>query len=261
MSDDDDDTTNKKGFVAGLKSRLLGAKDDAETDPLDEKEEGPGMMTTAVGMLSKLGKLAKGDDLGDEDDEDKYVRAAEMELEEGEAPEARKWTDAEFELKKHDLENWRDFQKPRDWWLSAEEALPILQAEREMVREDASSKPNFVTAGLLAANRFITEQVKALTEQNTKEPPKFRDGIEAIVHVLPPDTQRVLHSKVCRAARDGDIEVLKSLLRFEIDLDTSDQFGTPLHYAASFGRLEVLDRVAITASDFPYICWLHHFFK
>ncbi|KAJ1476456.1 hypothetical protein T484DRAFT_1824888 [Baffinella frigidus] len=222
----------KKGFVAGLKSRLTSSKTAGDDDEDGEEQtEKVSFMKTGMNMMAKMSKIAHGD--GDEEEGGEYVKKDSFHIDDGPPAEALKWTDAEYELDKKMPEMWRDFQQPRDWWLSAEEALPILAAERNQIREDAGGKPNFVTAGLLATNRFLAEQIKNITDANKKEPPKFRDGLDAILHVLPPDSQRV-----CKAARDGDEAVLKSLLRFEIDLDTSDQFGTPLHYAAAFGKLK-----------------------
>ena len=40
------------------------------------------------------------------------------------------------------------------------------------------------------------------------------------------------------------------LLRFDIDLDYSDPFGTPLHYAAFFGQLQAA-HILLDKGAFP----------
>jgi hypothetical protein len=162
----------KKGFVAGLKSRLMSSKKEGEDgDDGGEKKEPSGFMKTGINILTKMSAIANGDGGDDEDEEDMYVKKNEIVVEVGPEEEAKKWTDAEYELDKKMPEMWRDFQQPRDWWLSAEEALPILAAERSQIREDAGGRPNFVTAGLLATNRFLAEQVLRCPFPSTTHPP------------------------------------------------------------------------------------------
>lgn len=57
---------------------------------------------------------------------------------------------------------------------------------------------------------------------------QFRDGLEPIVHVLPPDIQRQMHALLCKSIRTGAREEVDNILRFQIDLDYADVFGTPL---------------------------------
>jgi len=162
----------KKGFVAGLKSRLMGSKTEGDDgEDAGEKKEASGFMKSGINMLTKMSAIANGDGAGDDDEEvDTYVKREEIVVVVGEPEEALKWTDAESELDKKMPEMWRDFQQPRDWWLSAEEALPILAAERNQVREDGGGRPNFVTAGLLATNRFLAEQVLRYSPSANRPP-------------------------------------------------------------------------------------------
>ena len=62
--------------------------------------------------------------------------------------------------------------------------------------------------------------------------------------------QRSLHSKLCKAVEKGEKEVMEMLLRFDIDLDYSDPFGTPLHYAAFFGQLQAA-HILLDKGAFP----------
>jgi hypothetical protein len=88
---------------------------------------------------------------------------------------------------------------------------------------------------ILLANRFISRNLRNILAQ--KRGP-FRDRIEPISHILQAAVQREIHRRVCMAAKNGEQELLSSLLRFSVELDRSDMFGTPLHhdYAAVFAR-------------------------
>ena len=109
-----------------------------------------------------------------------------------------------------------------------------LEMERRGLKQKSLDQQNILARAMLATNRFITKRLEA---DQVKKQAKFRGGIDCIAHVLPPDVQRALHAKLCNAAKKGEKEQMDMLLRYDIDLDYSDQFGTPLHYAAYFGQL------------------------
>ena len=205
----------KKGFVAGLKSRLMGSKTEGDDGEDGEKKESSGFMKTGINMLTKMSNIAHGDDGGDGDDDvDTYVKREEVMIVVGEPEEAKKWTDAEYELDKKMPEMWRDFQQPRDWWLSAEEALPILAAERNQIREDGGGRPNFVTAGLLATNRFLAEQVLRYST-STNLPPGHADcstRMRIIPARWPPSTWPSAPSDGHRVGSRGNINPKPSTL-------------------------------------------------
>ena len=128
------------------------------------------------------------------------------------------------------------FGVPANWPMSAELAIKMLDEERSNLKSSESIVEK-MRQNMLLTNRFLAGNLRKILASKKDE---FRDGIEPIAHILPPDVQRELHFRVCMAAKGGEREVLTSLLRFSVDLDRSDMFGTPLHYAAAFARIEAM---------------------
>lgn len=139
------------------------------------------------------------------------------------------------------------FKPQEEWWTSAEVALEMLEKERKSLTRSMSTKatlPQRIGAGLVSTNRYITTKIKELVKGiDVDKKAAFRDGIEEISHVLPQDTQREFHMRTCMAAKDGNLEDLQSLLRFQVDLDRTDAFGTPLHYACYYGKLQAAQMI------------------
>lgn len=134
---------------------------------------------------------------------------------------------------------------------SAEDAIKMLVSERRGLKEKSLDQQNLLARTLLATNRLVATRLGGMVDGSAAAKGKgnqFRGGVEPIAHVLPPDVQRALHSKLCKAVKNGEKEVMSMLLRYDIDLDYADTFGTPLHYAAFFGQLQaahtLLDRGA-----------------
>ena len=126
----------------------------------------------------------------------------------------------------------------------------MLGNERRGLKEKSLDQQNLLARTLLATNRLVATRLGGMVDGGggAKGKNQFRGGVEPIAHVLPPDVQRALHSKLCKAVKSGEKEVMSMLLRYDIDLDYADTFGTPLHYAAFFGQLQaahiLLDRGA-----------------
>ena len=127
------------------------------------------------------------------------------------------------------------YKVPENWPLSAELAIKMLDDERSNLKADNVVEK--MRQNMLVTNRFLAGNLRKILGAKKAV---FRDGLEPIAHILPPDVQREFHFRVCTAAKGGERDVLNSLLRFAVDLDRSDMFGTPLHYAAAFGRLEAM---------------------
>ena len=128
------------------------------------------------------------------------------------------------------------FGVPANWPMSAELAMKMLDEERSNLKK-SDSVVEKLRQNMLVTNRFLAGNIRKILGEKKDA---FRDGIDPIAHILPPDAQRELHHRVCMAAKNGEKDILVSLLRFSVDLDRSDMFGTPLHYAAAFGRLEAI---------------------
>eukprot|EP00960_Hanusia_phi_P056061 763139-Hanusia_phi.AAC.6 len=174
--------------------------------------------------------------------------------------EPRKWTDPSYKATKYAVagihhNHNKDFIKPEGWWWSAEEAMKVLQVERKGLKA-LGGQQSRVVRGLLEANRFLARGFVGLTDRFSQES-KGHDELQAISHVLPPHVQRQLHAKTCQAAKKGDTEMIRSLLRFEVDMDFSDSFGTPLHYAAAFGQVEITNML-LQRGAFPGSLNLQH---
>jgi ankyrin repeat protein len=139
------------------------------------------------------------------------------------------------------------FKPQEEWWTSAEVALEMLEKERKSLTRSMATKetlPQRIGAGLVSTNRYITTKIKELVKgADAEKKQQFRDGIEEISHVLPQDTQREFHRRTCLAAKDGNLEELQSLLKFQVDLDRTDAFGTPLHYACYNSKLEAAQMI------------------
>jgi ankyrin repeat protein len=78
-------------------------------------------------------------------------------------------------------------------------------------------------------------------------------GAKEISFVLDPLTRKVLERVLFRAFQIKDIEIVKRVLQWDINIDSSDLFGTPLMYAASWGNAEhvrlLLERGAFVSSS------------
>jgi ankyrin repeat protein len=133
---------------------------------------------------------------------------------------------------------------------SAEDAMKMLEQERRGLKAASLDQQNLLARTMLATNRFISTRLQETMTVAKKGDKGFRGGIEPIQHVLPPDVQRALHSKLCAAIKQGENQVMTMLLRFDIDLDYSDPFGTPLHYAANFGQLQAA-HLLLEKGSFP----------
>jgi len=126
--------------------------------------------------------------------------------------------------------------------------MKMLEQERRGLKAASLDQQNLLARTLLATNRLLATKLQdTVTKKGDKG---FRGGIEAIQHVLPPNVQRALHSKLCDAVKKGESQVMEMLLRFDIDLDYSDPFGTPLHYAANFGQLQAA-HLLLDKGSFP----------
>jgi ankyrin repeat protein len=125
----------------------------------------------------------------------------------------------------------------------------MLEAERRGLKPASLDQQNFMARAMLATNRLIASRIQGMAT-NAKDQNRFRGGVEAIQHVLPPDVQRALHSKLCSAVKNGEKEIIDMLLKFDIDLDYSDHFGTALHYAAFFGQLQA-SHILLDKGAFP----------
>jgi len=73
-----------------------------------------------------------------------------------------------------------------------------------------------------------------------------------IAFVLDPLTRKVLERVLFRAFQNREIEIVKKILQWDINIDSADLFGTPLMYAASWGNAEhvrlLLERGAFVSS-------------
>jgi ankyrin repeat protein len=74
-----------------------------------------------------------------------------------------------------------------------------------------------------------------------------------ISFVLDPLTRKLLERVLFRAFQNKDIEIVKKILQWDINVDSADLFGTPLMYAASWGNAEhvrlLLERGAFVSSS------------
>lgn len=74
-----------------------------------------------------------------------------------------------------------------------------------------------------------------------------------ISFVLDPLTRKILERVLFRAFQNKDIDIVKKILQWDINIDSSDLFGTPLMYAASWGNAEhvrlLLERGAFVSSS------------
>ena len=74
-----------------------------------------------------------------------------------------------------------------------------------------------------------------------------------IAFVLDPLTRKVLERVLFRAFQNRDIDIVKKILEWDINIDSADLFGTPLMYAASWGNAEhvrlLLERGAFVSSS------------
>ncbi len=74
-----------------------------------------------------------------------------------------------------------------------------------------------------------------------------------ISFVLDPLTRKLLERVLFRAFQNKEIEIVKKILQWDINVDSADLFGTPLMYAASWGNAEhvrlLLERGAFVSSS------------
>ena len=87
----------------------------------------------------------------------------------------------------------------------------MLEAERRGLKPASLDQQNFMARAMLATNRLIASRIQGMAT-NAKDQNRFRGGVEAIQHVLPPDVQRALHSKLCSAVKNGEKEIIDMLL-------------------------------------------------
>ena len=128
--------------------------------------------------------------------------------------------------------------------------MKLLEAERRGLKQASLDKQNILARTLLATNRLVATRLGGMVDGTAKKGEGFRGGVEPIAHVLPPEVQRALHSKLCTSTKNGEKEVMDMLLRYDVDLDYSDTFGTPLHYAAYFGQLQAAS-ILLDKGAFP----------
>eukprot|EP00961_Rhodomonas_salina_P160691 2163782-Rhodomonas_salina.1 len=78
--------------------------------------------------------------------------------------ENAKWSDPKFDPMGKSEHDKRDFKRPDDWWLSAEQAVELLEAERRGLKKDFSEKkkPAAILNSMMAANRLVTQGLKTM---------------------------------------------------------------------------------------------------
>ena len=78
-------------------------------------------------------------------------------------------------------------------------------------------------------------------------------GGKEIAFVLDPLTRKLLERVLFRAFQNKDIDIVRRVLQFDINIDSADLFGTPLMYAASWGDADhvrlLLERGAFVSSS------------
>jgi hypothetical protein len=80
--------------------------------------------------------------------------------------EDAKWADPTFDPTGKEEDQLRDFRRPEDWWLSAEQAVEVLEMERRGLKKDFADakKPASVLNSIMATNRMVTQGLKKMVE-------------------------------------------------------------------------------------------------
>ena len=111
--------------------------------------------------------------------------------------------------------------------------LNSLKKTPQEVKDDALD-----TAGIEFMLRFPQEFFEITCMKSLDRMMARLKASKEISFVLDPLTRKILERVLFRAFQIKDIDIVKKVLQWDINIDSSDLFGTPLMYAASWGNAE-----------------------